>query len=220
MRPHVLTFVKPPSLNELVARVRAVMNVGCELRLHERYDMGSNRPIYVILPLGFKDEWQSGLKGAEVVTEIALLSVGEINVHETSVMTEKTIVDSITVEHPSQEEWQCITHRVSLDSELVKINSEALNLTVVTDEFDADTFAENVDTKQHIEEDDETTRSENDEENRQPSVDTAPDATVGPGGEGNEANVPSSAVTLYDVLTSNHIHITKTKSWGYWSWSI
>jgi hypothetical protein len=44
------------------------------------------------------------LKGAEVVTEIALLSVGEINVHETSVMTEKTIVDSITVEHPSQEE--------------------------------------------------------------------------------------------------------------------
>jgi hypothetical protein len=47
----------------------------------------------------------------------------------------------------------------------VKIISEALNLVVVTDEFDADTFAENVDTEQHIEEDDETARSKSDEEN-------------------------------------------------------
>jgi hypothetical protein len=39
MRPHVLTFDKPPSFNELVARVMAVMNVGCDLRLHCRYDM-------------------------------------------------------------------------------------------------------------------------------------------------------------------------------------
>jgi hypothetical protein len=39
----------------------------------------------------------------------------------------------------------------------------------------------------------------------QPSVDTAPDAPIGPGGEGNEANVPSSAVTLCDVPTSSHI---------------
>jgi hypothetical protein len=29
MRPHMLTFEKLPSFNELVARVRAVMNVGC-----------------------------------------------------------------------------------------------------------------------------------------------------------------------------------------------
>jgi hypothetical protein len=88
---------------------------------------------------------------------------------------------------------------------LAKINSEALNLAVVTDEFDADTFVENVDTEQHIEEDDETSRSESDEENRQPSVDTAPDAAVSPGGEGNEANVPSSMVTLCDVPISSRI---------------
>jgi hypothetical protein len=56
MRPHMLTFKKPPSFNELVARVKAVMNVGCDVRLHGRYDMGGNRPIYVMLPLGSKDE--------------------------------------------------------------------------------------------------------------------------------------------------------------------
>jgi hypothetical protein len=39
----------------------------------------------------------------------------------------------------------------------------------------------------------------------QPSVDTAPDAAVSLGGEGNEANVPSSAVTLCDIPTSSHI---------------
>jgi DNA-binding response OmpR family regulator len=56
MRSHVLTFRKPYSFNELVARVRAVMNVRCELRLHGRYDMGGNRLIYVMLPLASKDE--------------------------------------------------------------------------------------------------------------------------------------------------------------------
>jgi hypothetical protein len=56
MRPHVLTFEKPPSFNELVSRVIAVMNVGCDLRLHGRYDMRGNRPIYVMLPLGSEDE--------------------------------------------------------------------------------------------------------------------------------------------------------------------
>jgi hypothetical protein len=40
MRQHVLTFRKLPSFNELDARVRTFMNVGCELRLHIRYDMG------------------------------------------------------------------------------------------------------------------------------------------------------------------------------------
>jgi hypothetical protein len=87
----------------------------------------------------------------------------------------------------------------------VKINSEALNLAVVTDEFDIDTFVKNVDTEQHIEEDDETIRRESDEENRQPSVDTTLDAAVGPGGEDNEANVPSSAVSLCDIPTSSRI---------------
>jgi hypothetical protein len=45
MRPHVLTFEKPPSFNDLVTRVRTVMNIGCDVRLHGRYNMGGNRPI-------------------------------------------------------------------------------------------------------------------------------------------------------------------------------
>jgi hypothetical protein len=57
MRPHVLTIEKPPSFNELVDRVRVVMNVGYDLRLHERYDIGDNIPIHVMLSLGSKDEW-------------------------------------------------------------------------------------------------------------------------------------------------------------------
>jgi hypothetical protein len=56
MRPHMLTFKKPSSLNEMVARVRIVLNVGCDLRLHGRYNMGNNRLIYVMLPLGSKEE--------------------------------------------------------------------------------------------------------------------------------------------------------------------
>jgi hypothetical protein len=56
MRPHMLTFEKPPSFHDMVARIWAVMNVGCDLRLHGRYDMGENRPIYLMLPLGSEDE--------------------------------------------------------------------------------------------------------------------------------------------------------------------
>jgi hypothetical protein len=56
MRLHVPTFENPPSFNGLVARVRAVMNTGCDLRLHGRYDMRGNRPISMMLPLGSKDE--------------------------------------------------------------------------------------------------------------------------------------------------------------------
>jgi hypothetical protein len=103
---------------------------------------------------------QSGLKGAEIVGVIAPLSGGEITVHKDGVTTEETIADPITIEQPSQEELQCVTHTVSLASELMKTNSEALNLAVVTDEFDVDTFDENVDIEQHVEEDDETARSE------------------------------------------------------------
>jgi hypothetical protein len=40
MRSHVLTFENLSSFNELVTRVRAVMNTGCDLHLHGRYDMG------------------------------------------------------------------------------------------------------------------------------------------------------------------------------------
>jgi hypothetical protein len=56
MRPHIHTFENLPSCNELVARVEAVMNTRCDLRLHGRYDMGGNRPIYMMLPLGSKDK--------------------------------------------------------------------------------------------------------------------------------------------------------------------
>jgi hypothetical protein len=56
VRPHVLTFEKLSSFNDLVARVRTVMNLGYDMRLHGRYDMGGNRLIYVMLSLGFEDE--------------------------------------------------------------------------------------------------------------------------------------------------------------------
>jgi hypothetical protein len=59
---------------------------------------------------------------------------------------------------------QGVTHTTSLATELAKTNSEALNLAVVTYEFDTDTFDENVDIEQHVEEDDETGRSESDKE--------------------------------------------------------
>jgi hypothetical protein len=65
----------------------------------------------------------------------------------------------------SQEELHGATHRVGLGSELAKINSEALNLAVVTDEFDNETFDENGDTEAHNEEFDEAGISESDEEN-------------------------------------------------------
>jgi hypothetical protein len=58
MRSHVLTFENMTSFNELVARVRSDMNTECDLRLHGRYDMGGNKPIYMMLPLGSEDEWQ------------------------------------------------------------------------------------------------------------------------------------------------------------------
>jgi hypothetical protein len=104
------------------------------------------------------------LKDAEVVGVIAPLFAGEITVHEDRVTMEETIADPITIEQPSQEELQGVTHTVSLANELVKTNSKSLNLAVVTDEFGTDTFDENVDIEQHVEEDDEIGRSESDEE--------------------------------------------------------
>jgi hypothetical protein len=80
------------------------------------------------------------------------------------------------------------THRVSLGSELAKTNSEALNLAIVTDEFDDEIFDGNVDTEIHVEEEEEAGISESNEENVQPTVDTAPDAPVGTVDEDNESN--------------------------------
>jgi hypothetical protein len=51
MRRQVFTFQNRSSFNDLVTRVRAVMNVGYDVRLHGRYDMDGNRQIYVMLPL-------------------------------------------------------------------------------------------------------------------------------------------------------------------------
>jgi hypothetical protein len=146
------------------------------------------------------------LKGTDVVAEIAPLPGGQITVHKTGVTIEDTIADPITVEQLTQEQWQGVTHRVNLASELAKTNSEDLNLAVVTDEFDADTFDENIDTEQHVEEDDKAAINKSDEENMQPSVVTAPDASVDTVDEGNEANMPSPAATPYDVPTSSCIY--------------
>jgi hypothetical protein len=120
-------------------------------------------------------------------------------------MTEETIADPIAVGQSSQEECQGVTHRISLTSELAKTNSEPLNLALVRDEFDADTLDKNLDNEQHIEKNDEIASNESDEENMQPLVDRAPDVPVGTGDEDNEANVPSSAVTLCDAPISCHI---------------
>jgi hypothetical protein len=56
MRRQVLTFQNRSSFNDLVAKVKTIMNVGCDVRLHKRYDTCGNRPIYVMLPLRSEDE--------------------------------------------------------------------------------------------------------------------------------------------------------------------
>jgi hypothetical protein len=132
---------------------------------------------------------ESGLKGAEVVVEVAPLSSGEMTVQEMGVTTEEIVVDHIAVEQASQEELHGVTHRVSLGSELAKTNSEALNLAVVTDEFDDETFDKNVDTEAHVEEEEEEARiSKSDEENVQSTMDTSPNAPVDTVDECNEPN--------------------------------
>jgi hypothetical protein len=148
------------------------------------------------------------LKGAKVVAEITPLACGEIIVPKTGVTTEETVVDPIAVEQQRQEEWQGVTHRISLDSKLAKINFEALHLALVRDEFDTDMFDENVNTEQHVEKNDETASSESDEENMQPSVDTTPDAPVDTGGKGNEANVPPPPHRLLYVMYRHQIALT------------
>jgi hypothetical protein len=49
-----------------------------------------------------------------VVGVISPLSAGEITVHKDCVTTDETIADHITIEQPSQEELQGVTHTVSL----------------------------------------------------------------------------------------------------------
>jgi hypothetical protein len=52
----MLTFENSSSFNELVARVRAVINTGCDLCLHGRYDMGATDRFYMMPHLGSEDE--------------------------------------------------------------------------------------------------------------------------------------------------------------------
>jgi maltodextrin utilization protein YvdJ len=163
------------------------------------------------------------LKGAEVVTKIATLSVGEITVHEMGVMTDETIADPIVVEELRQEEWEGVTHRVSLASELAKTNSESLNLAVVRDEFDADTFDENLDNEQHIEENDELAGSESDEKTCnvqliQPPMHRSAQLAKA-------MRLMCSPQWLLYVMFRHQvaltgIHITQMKSCEYWSCSI
>jgi hypothetical protein len=75
----------------------------------------------------------------------------------------------------------------------------------VRDEFDVDTFDENLDNEQHIDETDESSSSESDEENMQPPFDTVPDVPINTGGEGSESNMPHLAVALCDVPASSRI---------------
>jgi hypothetical protein len=126
-----------------------------------------------------------------------------MTMHEVGITTEKTIANPIAVEQLRQEEWQGVTHRVSLGSELVKTNSESLNLALATDEFDADTLDENVDNDQHVDENGESSISESDEENIHPPFDAYPNVPVGTGGEGNESNMAYSVVGLCDFSTSS-----------------
>jgi hypothetical protein len=93
-----------------------------------------------------------GLKGEEIVAELVLLPGGEMTMHRTGMTIEEIIVDPIVVDQPSQNECQGVTHRVSLGSELVKANSEALDLALVRDEFDVDMFDQNSDNKQNVDE--------------------------------------------------------------------
>jgi hypothetical protein len=88
---------------------------------------------------------------------------------------------------------------------LAKTNSESLNLALVRDEFDANTFDENLGNEQHVDENDESSSKESDEENLQAPFDTTFDVPVATGGEGNESNMPHLVVALCDVPTSSHM---------------
>jgi hypothetical protein len=181
----------------LVATAIAVMNAGCDLSLHERYNMGGNRPIYVMLPLGSKDESQlyntcatdSRLKGVEVITKYTLFPGGEMTLHGTGMTTEEIIVDSIVVGVPNQYECQSVTYRVSLGGELVKANSVSLNLSLVRYEFDVDVFDQNIGNEQNVDENDESSSSDSDEENIEALFNTTHDVPVAIGGKDNESNM-------------------------------
>jgi hypothetical protein len=71
----------------------------------------------------------------------------------------------------------------------VKVNSEALNLALVRDEFDADTLNPNHGNEHNVDGNDESSSSESDEETTEAPVDTGGEALVHTGGEGNKSTV-------------------------------
>jgi hypothetical protein len=85
------------------------------------------------------------------------------------------------------------------------MNFESLYFALVIDEFDANTFDENLDNEQHVDENDESSSSESDEGNMHAPFDIVPDVSVGTSGKGNESNMPYLDVALCDVLTSSRI---------------
>jgi hypothetical protein len=141
--------------------------------------------------------------GEEVVAEMTTLPRSEMTVYKTGMTIEETIADNITMEQPSQEKY----HSVSLVSELVKTNSESLNLALVRDECDVVTFDKNLDNEQHVEENGESSSNENDEENMQAPFDTILDVSVSIGGEVNVTpHVTTLLITFIKVLIKNQIH--------------
>jgi hypothetical protein len=145
--------------------------------------------------------------GEEVVAEMTPLPRSEMTVYKTGMTIEETIADNITMEQPSQEKYHSVTHRVSLGSELVKTNSESLNLALVRDECDVVTFDKNLDNEQHVEENGESSSNENDEENMQAPFDTILDVSVSIGGEVNVTpHVTTLLITFIKVLIKNQIH--------------
>jgi hypothetical protein len=145
--------------------------------------------------------------GEEVVAEMTPLPRSEMTVYKTSMTIEETIADNITMEQPSQKKYHSVTHRVSLGSELVKMNSESLNLALVRDECDVVMFDKNLDNEQHVEENGESSSNENDEENMQAPFDTILDVSVSIGGEVNVTpHVTTLLINFIKVLIKNQIH--------------
>jgi hypothetical protein len=88
---------------------------------------------------------------------------------------------------------------------LAKANSEALNLALVRDEFDANAFDQNPGNEQNVDENEESSSSESDEEYMEAPFDTTRDVPMFTGGEGNESNMPQSTVVMCDMPTLGRI---------------
>jgi hypothetical protein len=112
-------------------------------------------------------------------------------------MIEEVIVDPIVVEQSSQAECPHVTHRVSLGSKMDEANPEFHNLALTSDEFDADMLYNEPSNEQNVDEDDETSSTDNEE--------VSNEALIGPGGEVNDLTVSRSLVHVCDVPTCSRL---------------